>query len=83
MPRKKLDTMHVESTETSPIEPIITLLSSAIPSAGSEPPPTLKPASVVVNNVTISGLHGAKVTFTVENLPLNPVLTLLDTLQKK
>lgn len=83
MPRKKSDFTPVVNTETHPIDLIITLLSSVTPSALGDNPGTLGPVKVAVGPVTYSGLHGASVTFSLENLPLRALNTLLDMLPKK
>lgn len=83
MPRKKSDSTPVVNTENKAIGHIITLLSSAIQTASGAKAGTLEPVTLAVGPVTFSGLNGGSVTFTVGNLPLSPLLTWLDTLQKK
>lgn len=83
MPRKKSDFTPVANTEINPIDLIITWLSSVTPSALGDNPGTLDPVKLAVGNVTYSGLNGGSVTFSLANLPLKAVNTLLDMLQKK
>lgn len=83
MPRKKSDFTPVVNTETPPIDLIITWLSSITRNADGETLGTLEPIKVAVGLVTFSGLNGGSVTFSLANLPLKAVNTLLDTLPKK
>jgi len=83
MPRKKLDTTPLVNTAMTLKDLTTTLHSLDTQIADGAFLDTAGPATIAVHPATWSETHGGLVTFTVGNLPLKVLSTLLDTLPKK